>query len=136
MGRSIILVLLGFGIATVAANVVYRVNAAPVIDTEAQAWSHDRMEFVAWNGVEWTAWIHDGAFELVPRQSGRWHRHRSASIAFTGWNGERWQAKVDGDVFVLARDGNWDGEVITDSSIRYRDWRQNKRLRTVEELQR
>lgn len=101
-----------------------------------EAWAQNKMEFVAWNEGRWTAWIHDGAFELLPQDTRNWHRHSSPGIAFIGWDGEPWQAKVDGDAFRLAKHGNWQGTVVESHAIRYLDWQGGKRLRTVAELAR
>lgn len=136
MTRALSLLLTGFVVAVAAANIAYRASADTGADRGSMAWSRDRMEFVAWNGVEWTAWIHAGAFELVPKKSGRWHRHRSPSIAFIDWQGEPWQAKLDDGRFVLARKGHWEDELVEDESIRYRDWAGNNQLRTVADLAR
>ena len=100
------------------------------------AWTQNKMEFVAWNGGRWTAWIHNGVFEQSPQDTGNWSRHSSGSIAFTDWQGEPWQAKIEGSEFLLAKHGDWQGDIERADAIRYLDWHGNKRLRTVAAVQR
>lgn len=123
-------------VAIAAAQVAYRVTTDPGDEPAVEAWSQNKMEFVAWNDVRWTAWIHDGLFEQLPADGGRWSRHANASIAFTDWDGEPWQAKVDGDVFLLAHRGNWQAPAERSEAIRYRDWSGRNQIRTVAELTR
>ncbi|MET0985151.1 MAG: hypothetical protein ABW034_07075 [Steroidobacteraceae bacterium] len=94
------------------------------------------MDFVAWNDVRWTTWVHGKKFVLVPRHEGKWRQHANTTLAFINWNDEPWQAKVDGDEFVLARRGNWQGDVERATAIRYRDWSGHRRIRTVAQLRR
>lgn len=123
-------------VAIVAANFAYQSTTDAASDPGNDAWATHRMELVAWNNVRWTAWVHDGQFELVPADDGRWHRHSSASVAFVDWDGELWQAKIDGSEFLLAPNGEWEGEIERSDSIRYRDWSGNRQLRTVANLER
>ena len=80
--------------------------------------------------------MRDDAFQLVPRDGGRWSRHSNISIAYLDWDGEPRQAKIDGDVFLLVDEGDWQGTVERSESIEYRDWAGNRQLRTVAELRR
>lgn len=106
-------------------------------DGPAQAaWAQNRIEFVTWNDEKWTAWVHEGSFELVPEDDSNWSRHANASIAYKNWQGESWQAKIDGDSFSLASLGNWQGEIERAHAIHYRDWEGNNQLRTVADLRR
>jgi len=123
-------------VAIVAAKITYNVNAdhgeAPV----NKAWTQHQMQFVAWNNEKWTAWVHNGAFELAPQNTDTWSRHSNLSLAFTGWQGESWQAKIDGEMFLLAFQGDWQGTIEKVDAIRFRDWSGNNQLRTVADLQR
>lgn len=123
-------------LVVLAARVTYNMNSdhgdAPV----NEAWVQNEMQFVTWNNEKWTAWIHDGEFELAPQNTNMWSRHSNISLAFTDWKGEPWQAKIDGDVFLLAHQGNWQGSVEQSEAIRFRDWSGNKQLRTVTDLNR
>ena len=119
-----------------AAKIASNASISTDIEPVTEAWAQNRMEFVAWNGGRWTAWIHDGDFEHVPQDTGNWSRHSKKTIAFTDWAGEPWQAKVSGNVFLLAKQGDWQGAVEESAAIRYVDWRGIKRLRTVADLQR
>ncbi len=122
--------------AIVAAQYAYRVSVDPGDEPVNEPWAQNKMEFVAWNSDQWTAWIHDGAFEQIPQNAGKWSRHSNPSIAFTGWDGEAWQAKIDGDMFLIAHQGNWQDAVDTADAIRYRDWSGHNQIRTVAELNR
>jgi hypothetical protein len=136
MTNVIMLIVAAYLIAIGAARIAYNVSSDPGDGPVNVAWSQDSMEFVTWNNGKWTAWIHDGSFELSPQDSGKWTRHANGSIAFTSWDGEPWQAKIDGDSFILAYHGNWQGDVERSDAIRYRDWSGNNQLRTVNELTR
>lgn len=125
-----------FLIAVAAARIAYTVNTDTGDYPVNEAWALNKMEFVAWNGERWTAWIHDSKFELTPEDTRRWSRHSSPSIAFTSWDGEHWQARIDGDSFLLAYRGNWQEPSEPVEAIRYRDWRGINRLRTVADLRR
>jgi hypothetical protein len=94
------------------------------------------MEFVAWNGEKWTAWIRDGAFEQRPSNEGQWSRHANASLAFIDWEGRPWQSKIDGDTLLLAYRGDWKGPTERVTAIRYRDWNGENQLRTPAQLRR
>lgn len=101
-----------------------------------EAWAQDRMEFVSWNNERWTAWVHDDAFEKLPADDAKWHRHANRFIAYVDWDGEEYQARVAADGFLLARHGDWDGDVEISDAIRYRDWTGTKQIRTIAELRR
>ncbi len=123
-------------IVIAAAKIAYSISVDPGNEPVQEAWAQNKIEFLAWNNEKWTAWIHDGEFELVPEDKQNWSRHSNPSIAFSDWHGESWQAKIDGDEFLLAADGNWTGEVERADAIRYQDWSGNKQIRTVAELER
>ena len=134
---KVILLLLGAVLGTiVAARLAFTWTTASDGAPVHQPWAYDRMEFVAWNGEQWTAWIHDGQFELRPQNLRKWSPHSNASIAFIDWEGEVWQAKIDGEMFLMARRGNWKDPTERAAAIRYRDWSGNEQLRTVAQLQR
>lgn len=136
MTRVALSLLAAFLIVIVAAKLAYSVTAESGAEPVDPPWSQGKMEFVAWNNETWTAWIRDGAFELVPQNTDDWSRHSNPTIAFFDWDGEAWQAKIEGNEFVLARRGNWAGSVERSEAIRYRDWSGNNQLRTVPDLQR
>lgn len=136
MARALLGLTAAFLVAIAAAQFAYRVSTDPGDDPVNEAWSQDRMEFVAWNNDQWTAWIHDGAFEQQPQNTDDWSRHSNASIAYIDWGGDAWQAKIDGDMFLLAHQGNWDGSIDRAVAIRYRDWSGNNQIRTVADLER
>ena len=119
-----------------AARIAYSVSIDPGEVPVNEAWAQGKMEFVTWNDEKWTAWIHSGEFTQVPQNTDDWSRHSNSSLAFTSWEGEPWQAKIDGDLFLLAYEGNWQGTVDRSEAIRFRDWSGNNRLRTVAELRR
>ncbi len=120
----------------VAAKLVYIATAYTSAGPVNQPWALKNMEFVAWNGEKWTAWIRDDTFEQRPENMKDWHGHAGNSLAFVDWESERWQAKIDGDGFLLARRGNWKGETEHVSAIRYRDWTGQNQLRTPAQLKR
>ena len=123
-------------IAIVAARFAYNASVDPGDEPAMEAWAQNKMEFVAWNGEKWTAWIRDGAFEHVPQNSSRWSRHSNSSLAFIDWDGEAWQAKIDGEEFVLAHRGDWQEPTERAIAIRYRDWSGKHRLRALAQLRR
>jgi len=120
----------------VAAKVTFIANSSVSNAPVNQPWSQDTMELVAWNEDKWVAWIRDGVFEQRPRDKGKWRGHANPSLAYIGWEGTRWQAKIDGEVFLLARRGDWKGPVERVNAIRYRNWKGEKELRTVAQLSR
>ena len=86
---KVVLGLLAAFLATVlAARVSFFVSTSPDDAIADEPWSQNEMEFVAWNGERWTAWIRDGAFEHTPENPDRWSRHSNSSLAFIGWEGE------------------------------------------------
>ncbi len=99
-------------------------------------WAYNSMEFVAWNGEKWTTWVRADMFEQTPQDKESWSRHANASIAYTDWEGRLWQAKIDGEEFLLAYHGDWEGSVERSDAIRYRDWSGVNQLRTVAQLKR
>jgi hypothetical protein len=120
--------------AIVGARFAYEAGSAPEAGPANQPWATDRMEFLAWNGARWTAWVRDGQFELVPQNSRNWHRHSNPTIALIDWDGDALQAKIQGGEFLLAHHGEWHGQAERSAVIRYRDWDGNRKLRTVEQL--
>ena len=118
----------------VAAKVAYDATAYTSDATANQPWAQGTMEFVAWNGERWTAWIRDGAFEQRPQNEGRWSGHANASLAFIDWDGGHWQAKIDGNAFLVADRGDWNGTTERVAAIRYRDWNGDNQLRTLAQL--
>ncbi len=133
--RLVILgLLVAFVAAAAAARLTVEVTSGGPAGPVNEPWAQDRMEFVAWNGEKWTAWIREGEFELVPEDTGNWSRHSNDTLAFVDWNGEHWQAKVDDQAFELARRGNWQDDTQRAQAIRYRDWSGRNQLRTVDQL--
>lgn len=128
--------LAGFLLVIAAAKFSYGVSTDIGDDPQNKAWSRSTMDFVAWNNEEWTARIHEGKFHLVPQNETDWSRHSNASIAFRDWDGIAWQAKIDGDMFLLARDGDWLEKIERVDALRYRDWAGSNQLRTVADLDR
>jgi hypothetical protein len=134
---KVVLGLLAAFLATVlAARVSFFVSTSPDDAIADEPWSQNEMEFVAWNGERWTAWIRDGAFEHTPENPDRWSRHSNSSLAFIGWEGEAWQAKIDGEEFVLAHHGDWQHATERATAIRYRDWTGKHQLRSLTQLSR
>ena len=133
-------VLLGLSAAMLlviaAARFAYNVSTDPGGQPVNDAWAQGKMEFVTWNDEKWTAWVHAGAFTQVPQNTDDWSRHSNTSLAFTNWAGEFWQAKIDGDLFLFAYQGNWQGPVEQSDAIRFQDWSGINRIRTVSELRR
>lgn len=123
-------------VAILTARLLYNATAETDTGPTPDPWTQNAMEFVAWNGERWTAWIRDDRFELLPREEGRWRRHTNTSMAFTDWHGQPWQAKIDGEQFLLAHRGDWKGRVERASAVRYRDWRGHPQVRTVAQLRR
>ena len=136
MSKGFAAIFAALVIVIVSAKYASNVSMDTGFESPNEAWATDQMDFVTWNDGRWTAWIHEGGFEQVPQDSGSWHRHSKASIAFLDWEGEPWQAKVEDGQFILAKHGNWDDSVERSESIRYLDWHGNKRLRTVADLRR
>jgi hypothetical protein len=136
MKRALFSIFGAFLVAIAIAQFAFQLTDKEGTGPGKEAWASDRMEFVAWNRERWTAWIHDGAFEQLPEDRANWNRHANQSIAYVNWDGESYQAKIDGDNFLLARHGDWVGDIEVADAIRYRDWSGNKQLRTVTELRR
>lgn len=136
MTKALLGLLAGVFVAIVTARFAFNVKTDIGDEPVQEAWAQNKIEFVTWNNEKWTAWIHDGAFELIPQDLNNWSRHANSSIAFTNWNGESWQARVDGDSFLLAAEGNWEGETERAQAIQYLDWNGNNQFRTVADLQR
>lgn len=122
--------------AVLGAKLLYEATARSEIAPAEQPWAQNRMEFVAWNGSRWTAWIRDDKFELQPQTPGKWQRHANATLAFIDWEGEPWQAKIERDEFLLAHRGNWRGQTERARALRYRNWQGEQQLRTVTQLRR
>lgn len=134
---KIILGLVAAVLVTIAAaKMMYEATAYTGAEPANQPWAQNSMEFVAWNGEKWTAWIRDDAFEQRPKNKGRWSTHANVSLAFIDWERKPWQVKVDGDAFLLAHRGDWKGSIERVSAIRYRDWKGENQLRTLNQLKR
>ena len=123
-------------VTIVAAKLMYEATAYAGAEPANQPWAQNSMEFVAWNGEKWTAWILDDAFEHRPKNKGRWSTHANVSLAFIDWERKPWQVKIDGDAFLLAHRGDWKGSTERVSAIRYRDWKGENQLRTLTQLKR
>jgi hypothetical protein len=136
MVKFVLFALVAFVATVAAAGIVYRATADVGSAPAVQPWAQNKMEFVAWNDELWTGWIRDGAFEQIPENNGKWSRHWNVSLAYTDWEGEPWQVKIDGEEFLLAYRGDWNGPIERASAIRYRDWAGDKKLRTVVQLRR
>ncbi len=134
---KVVLILLAAMLTTIiAAKLLYQATSYTGSEPVHQPWVQNTMEFVAWNDQQWVAWIHDGAFEQIPQDEQNWSRHSNVTLAFTDWEGEMWQAKIDGDAFLLAHHGDWEGLVERTDAIRYRDWAGTNQLRTLVQLRR
>ena len=120
----------------VAAKLAFDATAYTGAEPANQPWAQNTMEFVAWNGEKWTAWIRDGAFEHRPQNEARWSPHANASLAFIDWEGEPWQVKIGGDAFLLARRGDWKDPTERVAAVGYRDWKGDNQLRTLAQLTR
>ncbi len=123
-------------VTILAAKLVYDATAYTGAEPDNQPWSQNSMQFVAWNGEKWTAWIRNGAFEQRPQNDGQWSTHANVSLAFIDWERKPWQVKIDGDAFLLAHRGDWKGSIERVSAIRYRDWKGENQLRTLNQLKR
>jgi len=134
---KVVLGLLAAALVTVvAAKVAFEVTTYTGAEPANRPWAQSTMQFVAWNGEKWTAWIRDGAFEQRPQNEVQWSRHANPSLAFIDWEGRSWQAKIDGDALLLAYRGDWKGAAKRATAIRYRDWKGENQLRTLAQLQR
>ena len=133
-------VVLGLSVAVLATIVAAKLAFDATINTGTghanQPWAQNSMEFVAWNGEKWTAWIRDSAFEQRPQNEGQWNRHANTSLAYIDWEGRPWQAKINTDAFLLAHRGDWEGSSKRVTAIRYRDWKGENQLRTLTQLTR
>lgn len=134
MMRTVALLAAALLVAALAAKLLYLTTIGSDIESTAQPWSQHRMEFVAWNDEQWTAWIRNDKFVLLPREPGKWQRHINTSLAFVDWQGRPWQAKVEGEEFLLAPRGNWKSGTERSRALRYRDWRGYAQVRTVAQL--
>jgi hypothetical protein len=120
----------------VAAKLAFEVSVHPGDEPVNHPWAQNSIEFVAWNGEKWTAWIRDEAFEQRPQDVQKWSPHANISLAFIGWKGSLWQAKIDGEEFLLAHRGDWNDVSERGTAIRYRDWKGENQLRTLAQLKR
>lgn len=119
-----------------AAKLAYNLSSATGTEPINQPWAQNSMEFVTWNGEMWTGWIRDNEFEHRPQNEDKWGQHASPSLAFMDWEGTLWQVKIEGDSFLLAEHGDWQGHTEHATAIRYRDWQGNNQLRTLAQLSR
>jgi hypothetical protein len=134
---KVVLCLAAALLATVvAAKLTFDATSYTGAEPTNEPWAQNSMEFVAWNGEKWTAWIHAAAFEQRPQNEGQWSPHANPSLAFIDWEGRPWQAKIDGDVLLLAHRGDWKDSTERVTAIRYRDWKGKHQLRTLAQLRR
>ncbi len=136
MAKVVLVLLAALLAAIIAAKLLFNFTSYTGDEPVQRPWTQNKMDFVAWNGEEWTAWIRGDLFEQLPQDDKNWSRHSNGSIAFTAWDGGTWQAKIDGDEFILAHRGEWEGPVDRAEAIRYRDWAGRNQLRTVAQLRR
>lgn len=136
MFKIILIITTAVLVAILAAKLSFEATANTGNEPVNQPWVRGTMEFVAWNGEQWTTWVRAGVFEQIPQSEGKWSRHTNASIAYTDWEGGMWQAKIDGEEFLLAFHGDWEGSIERSDAIRYRDWTGVNQLRTVAQLKR
>ena len=136
MVRALVGLLIAVALTIAGARVAFIASSETDAGPGNEPWAQDRMEYVTWNGTQWTAWVRGDGFELDPLDEGRWHRHANQSIAFIDWEGEEWQARIEGDEFLLAHRGDWSAHAETATAIRYRDWMGRNQLRTVAQLRR
>lgn len=136
MIKVVAVLLAAVAAAVLGARLLYEATTRSVAAPVEQPWAQDRMEFVAWNGTRWTAWIRHERFELLPRTPGKWQRHANATLAFADWEGEPWQAKIVGEEFLLAYRGDWRGRTERARALRYRNWQGEQQLRTIPQLRR
>ena len=136
MRKAVVALVLALAATIGAARLAFELTTDTNTGPVNEAWAQGAAEFRGWNNVRWTAWIVNGEFVQIPEDAGRWHRHTSPSIDFVDWEGVPVQAKVDGDAFLLAEHGDWNGHVEQSEAIRYRDWDGTRQLRTVAQLSR
>jgi len=119
-----------------AAKLVYNVTSYTNAEPVNQPWAQNSMQFVTWNGEKWTGWIRADLFEHRPENTAKWGQHATGSVAFLDWEETPWQAKIEGEEFLLAHHGDWQGHTERAKAIQYRDWEGNNQLRTVAQLRR
>lgn len=134
--KAVIGLLVAFAATIGGARLASEASMTPDGQVSAAPWAQHSMDYIAWNGLRWTAWIRDGNFELLPETEGNWHRHANTTLAYIGWDGEPMQARIQGEHFVIAHRGEWHGSVEEANAIRYRDWEGANRIRTVTQLTR
>ena len=136
MSKVVLGLVLAIVATIVAAKFAYEGTAFTGTSPTHQPWAQNSMEFVAWNGEKWTAWIRDEAFEQRPQDVQKWSPHANISLAFIDWKGSPWQAKIDGEEILLAHRGDWNDVSERGTAIRYRDWKGENQLRTLAQLKR
>ncbi|MDE0754829.1 MAG: hypothetical protein OSB26_09270 [Woeseiaceae bacterium] len=136
MNKVVLALVTAVLLAIAAAKFAYHVKVDYGIESGNEPWANSKMEFVSWNNQKWTTWIRDDLFEQTPLNTSNWSRHSNATIAFTNWDGEPWQARVDGDAFLLAHRGDWEGPLERSEGIRYQDWSGDKQIRTIANIRR
>ncbi|MCH2336897.1 MAG: hypothetical protein MK316_06485 [Pseudomonadales bacterium] len=117
----------------VAAKIAYDASGHPSSATVNEPWAQHKLEFVTWNGSNWTAWIRDEAFEHRPQKEGKWHSHAKRTLSYINWQGTPTKATIDGEAFMVTPHGV---DSSRQDAIRYRDWDGENRLRTFNQLQR
>tara|TARA_B100001013_G_scaffold237119_1_gene145979 strand:+ start:97 stop:459 length:363 start_codon:yes stop_codon:yes gene_type:complete len=120
----------------VAAKLVFDATSYTGSEPVNEPWVQSSMEFVTWNGEKWTGWVRSEGFELRPQNEGRWSQHSNSMLAFMDWEGAPWQVRIDGDSFLLAHHGDWQGHTERAMAIHYRDWQGRNQLRTLAQLKR
>ena len=133
MSKIVLGILAAAFCTIVAAKLAYDASAHPSEARLNEPWAQNRMEFVAWNGNNWTAWIRDESFEHRPQHEGTWHPHANPTLSYINWDGEPTKATIEGETFVVAPHGM---DSSRQDAIRYRDWDGENRLRTYNQLQR
>ena len=134
--KAIIGLIVAFALSVMGARLAFEASGPDEASSTAAPWAQNKMEFIAWNGQRWTAWLRDGNFELTPENEGNWHRHANSSIAYIGWGGEPIQARLHGEQFQIAHRGEWHAAVEEVEAIHYIDWSGVRRVRSVEQLTR
>jgi|TARA_B110000014_G_C19935013_1_gene483731 hypothetical protein len=119
-----------------AAKLVFNVTSSTGAEPINEPWVQNSMEFVTWNGEKWTGWVRNEDFALRPQNEGKWSQHSNSMLAFMDWEGTPWQARIDGDSFLLAHHGDWQGHTEKALAIHYRDWQGKNQLRTLAQLKR
>ena len=79
MAKALLGLLAAFLATIGAARVAFELTRERTEGPIHEPWALGTMEYVAWNGEQWTAWIRDGSFEQTPQDTIDWHRHAKPS---------------------------------------------------------